>query len=146
MSDPKNITKKRFKRRDIDMTLRVCNVEVMQFPEALTVKRARHFLGELESCMANNRPCIVLNCSNVRKMDRSVTHLLLCCLEEAIKRNGDVKLSAVPAAARTILELTGVNRLFEVFDTNDEALSSFHLPPTRDALQQAATTGSPRDF
>ena len=128
------------------MTLRVCNVEVKQLPEALTVKQARQFLDELESCMANDRPCIVLNCSNVREMDRSVTHLLLCCLEEAIKRNGDVKLSAVPAAAREIFELTGVNRLFEVFDTNAEALSSFHLPQINEGLHLTATAGSRRAF
>ena len=108
------------------------------------MKHARHFLGELESCMANDRPCIVLDCSNVRKMDRSVTHLLLCCLEEAIKRNGDVKLSAVPAAARAIVELTGLNRLFEVFDTNAEALGSFHLPPINEARHLTSTDGSQR--
>lgn len=126
------------------MTLRVCHVEVKQLPGELTVKHARHFLGDLERCMANDRPCIVLDCSNVRQMDRSATFLLLCCLEEAIKRNGDVKLSAVPAAARAILELTGVNRLFEVFDTSAEALSSFHLPQINEGLHLTATAGSQR--
>jgi anti-anti-sigma regulatory factor len=58
-------------------------------------------------------------------MDRSVAHLLLCCLEEAIKRNGDVKLAGIPAGARTIFELSGLDRLFEVYDTNAEAVKSF---------------------
>jgi anti-anti-sigma regulatory factor len=46
-------------------------------------------------------------------------------LEEAIKRNGDVKLSAVPAEARSTLKLTGVDRIFEIFETNAEAVNSF---------------------
>jgi anti-anti-sigma factor len=123
------------------MTLRVRNVQVKQLPAAMTAKQARLFLGELESCMNTDRPCVVLDCSNVRQMDRSVIHLLLCCLEKAIKRNGDVKLSSVPAAARSILDLTGVNRLFEVFDTNAEALISFQLLPINAALQLTATAG-----
>jgi anti-anti-sigma regulatory factor len=128
------------------MTLKVCNPELKQLPEAFTMEHARNFLSELEKCMANDRPCVVLDCSNVRKMDRSLTHLLLCCLEEAIKRNGDVKLSAVPPAAKATLERTGVIRLFEVFDTNAEALGSFHLPPTNKALQLTAAAGPQRRF
>jgi anti-anti-sigma factor len=124
------------------MTLRVCNVEVKQLPEELNWKRARLFLDELERCMITDRPCIVLDCSNVRQMDRSVIHLLLRCLEEAIKRNGDVKLTAVPEAGRTTLELTGVSRLFEIFETNADALSSFHRLPTEAALHITSLSGS----
>jgi len=79
-------------------------------------------------------------------MDRRVIQLLLGCLEEAIKRNGDVKLSAVPKAAKAILEVTGVSRLFEVFDTNAEALISFQLLPINAALQITATEESRRDY
>jgi len=46
-------------------------------------------------------------------MDRSTINLLLCCLEEAMKRNGDVKLTALSEKSRVTLELTGASRLFE---------------------------------
>jgi anti-anti-sigma regulatory factor len=128
------------------MTLQVCNVEVKQLPDAMSPKRARRFLSEYESHLNVDRPCIILDCSKVLQMDRSFVHLLLCCLEEAIKRNGDVKLSEVPAAARAVLDLTGVNRLFEVFDTNADALSSFHRFPVNEALHQTDAGGSCRAF
>ena len=35
---------------------------------------------------------MVLDCSNVRQLDRAGIQVLLRCLEEAMKRNGDVKL------------------------------------------------------
>lgn len=57
-------------------------------------------------------------------------HLLLCCLEEAMKRNGDVKLSAIPRGAEALLERTGVNRLFDIFHSSAEAVSSFHQLPS----------------
>lgn len=112
-------------RQDVDMTLRVCAVVVKLVPERLNEKGKHLFFSELESCMNVDRPSIVFDCSKVLQVDRAAAYLLLCCLEEAIKRNGDVKLAAVPAGARTMLELTGADRLFEIFDTNAEAVNSF---------------------
>jgi anti-anti-sigma regulatory factor len=71
---------------------------------------------------------MVLDCSRVREMDRFAIHMLLCCLEEAMKRDGDVKLAAVSPAARTTLERTRVDRLFEIYDTETEAVNSFFRP------------------
>lgn len=71
------------------------------------------------------RPCIVIDCSKVGEMGGSAIHLLLCCLEEAMKRNGDIRLAAAPAEARAALKVAGVDRLFEIFDTNAEAIDSF---------------------
>ena len=61
-------------------------------------------------------------------MDRFAIHMLLCCLEEAMKRDGDVKLAAVSPSARQTLELTRVDRLFEVYDTESDAVNSFFRP------------------
>src|SRR5579871_2507600 len=83
-------------RLDERMTLRPRAVAVKQLPETLESRRGRLFFRELESCMNDvDRPCIVLDCSSLRKMDLHAIHLLLCCLEGAMKRNGDVRLAAV---------------------------------------------------
>lgn len=110
------------------MTLRIRAVVVKQMPESVDVKGGQAFLRSLEGCMSVSRPSIVFDCSKVLQMDRSAVHLLLCCLEEAMKSNGDVKLAAIPPGARAILELTGANRLFEIYETNADAVSSFHRP------------------
>lgn len=107
------------------MAIRASNALVRYLPETLGRKQQRLFFAEVESCFNIDRPCIVLDCSKVRQMDRSAIHVLLCCLEEAMKRNGDVKLAAIPVESRALLEATGVDRLFEVFDTSAEALTSF---------------------
>ncbi|MGA2169050.1 MAG: STAS domain-containing protein [Terracidiphilus sp.] len=123
------------------MTLQASAVAVEQLPETLNVKQGRLFFSELKSCMDNDRPCIVLDCSKVRQMDRSGVHLLLCCLEEAMKRNGDVKLAEVAAGARAALELTGADRIFEMFDTNADAINSFRRLPV-DASSHLCGPGS----
>lgn len=110
------------------MRFRPCTVTVTQLPEIVDAKRGRLFFKELESRINVDRPCIVLDCSRVREMDRFAIHMLLCCLEEAIKRDGDVKLAAVSPSARDTLEMTRVNRLFEIYETEIEAVNSFFRP------------------
>src|SRR5579863_3631698 len=110
------------------MRFRPCAVTVTQLPEKLDARHGRLFFKDLESHMNIDRPCIVLDCSRVREMDRFVIHMLLCCLEEAIKRDGDVKLAAVSPSARETLELTRVDRLFEIYDIETDAVNSFFRP------------------
>jgi anti-sigma B factor antagonist len=119
-------------------------VKVERLPETLSVRQGRRFLGELEGSINVDRPSIVLDCSNLRRMDRPAINLLLCCLEEAMKRNGDVKLAAVPQEVRSVLELTGVERLFEIFETSAEAVSSFsRLPADRPANEYVSFGSHP---
>lgn len=110
-------------------------VAVKQLPEKLSIKQGRGFFREVESCFKTDRPRVVLDCSKVRHLDSAGIHVLLRCLEEAMKRNGDVKLASVPAGAAAILELTKVDRLFEVFENTADAVNSFHQFPMKPSLQ-----------
>jgi anti-sigma B factor antagonist len=114
------------------MTARKREVTVVKLPEKLSARKGRAFFREVQRCMQLDRPCLVLDCSGVRQMDTPVAHLLLCCLEEAMKRNGNVKLAAVPPRTEAVLDLSGISRLFEMFDTTAEAENSFHQFPFED--------------
>ncbi len=129
----------------MNMTSRPFGVTVKMLPETLSVKQRWIFLHEIENCIEVDRPRIVLDCANVRHVDRALIHLLLRCLEEAMKCNGDVKLAALPHEAKAILEFTGVNRLFEIFDTTAEAVNSFHQIPAFMVSQTIAPKGSDRE-
>ena len=100
-------------------------VEVMQVPESLDELQ---FSREFESCINVDRPVIVLDCSKLRQMDRNAIRLLLRCLEEAMKRNGDVRLAAVNPDAVVALKSYGLDRIFEFFGTIHDALESFCWP------------------
>ena len=100
-------------------------VTVRQIPGTLSKDQRRSFLREMESCLLTDRPRVVLDCSDIRQFHQSLPHQLLVCLEEAMKRNGDIKLAAVPQEARNSLEQMGAAHLFETFDTVVDAVSSF---------------------
>jgi len=114
-------------------------VVVEQLPEITTMKQARLFLEKLESDMSSNCPRIVLDCSSAPQVNRSLLYTLLCCLEETIKRNGDVKLASISSEARTVLELTGIRRLFEIYGTVTEAVMSFlPLAPSQAGMESVS--------
>jgi len=103
------------------------------------------FLREIEKCVERDRPRIVLDCSNLHQLDKSAARLLLRCLEETMKRNGDVKLAALPMGAETILERTGLGRIFEAYSTVAEAESSFHGFPKVTAQNELVEMRSPQE-
>jgi anti-sigma B factor antagonist len=106
------------------MTTRILSVSVKQLPAGGKKKR-KAFLIELKSSFDVDRPRLVINCSNLDVGDIHSIRLLLCCLEEAMKRKGDVKLAEVPHSTRALLESAGVGRLFEMFETEVDAVRSF---------------------
>ena len=97
----------------------------MELPETLNHAEGKTLLVELQPLLETDRPRVVLDCSQVQQMDSAGIEILLHCMEEVMKRDGDLKLAALSPAAAAILELMRVDRLFEVFETSDEATRSF---------------------
>jgi anti-anti-sigma factor len=101
-------------------------VTIEQLPEITSEDQGRQFLGRVQDRMSDRRPGLVLDCSGLSHMDKPVLHLLLSCLEEAMKRNGDARLAAVSPSAQAMLKLIGADRLFQIFASNADAVNSFH--------------------
>jgi anti-sigma B factor antagonist len=125
------------------MIVRIRAVTVHEMPERVTPAAERRFLQELQEYVETERPRLVLDCSAVGEMDNATIHLLLSCLEEAMKRNGDARLAAVSQEARAALDAAGVSRLFEIYPTTAEAVQSFRhraLSSPLSAVELESTT------
>lgn len=112
-------------------------VVIMQLPEELNVREINIFMQEMGPLLDSNRPRIVLECSQVRSMESAGVEMLLRCLEEVLKRDGDLKLASLSPEAEVILELMRVARVFETFPTSEEAVRSFNAIPTEAIPQDA---------
>ena len=104
-------------------------VIVMQLPEELKREQAQTFCRELQPFLEADRPRVVFDCSPVKDADSAGIEMLLHCMEEAMKRDGDIKLAAVSPMLAVMLELMRVDRLFEIFDMAEEAVQSFQSFP-----------------
>jgi anti-anti-sigma factor len=126
---------KKLKQKGVLEMLTSGPVVVMQVPEILNVKEVGDFMEELGPLLESNRPRVVLDCSQVRSMESAGVEMLLRCLEEVLKRDGDLKLASLSPEAEVILELMRVSRVFEAFQTCEDAVRSFNAIPA-DAVPQ----------
>jgi len=110
------------------MRTKVRSVVVRKLPESISGVQREQVYNDLESSINVDRPAVVLDCSAVQRFDRSAIHLLLCCLEEAMKRNGDIRLAGLTSQALGDLKSAEVDSLFHRFASLGEAIDSFHRP------------------
>jgi anti-sigma B factor antagonist len=108
-------------------------VVVMEVPPTLNHQEGQAFWFELQPLLETDRPRVVLDCSGLWHVDSAGIEILLQTIDAAMKRDGDVKLAAVSPASAAIMELMRVDRLFEIFDTAEEATRSFHAVALPDA-------------
>jgi anti-sigma B factor antagonist len=97
-------------------------VLVMEMPEEVNSREAPIFLQELEPLLHSPSPRIILDCSAVRHIDGAGVAMMLHCLEQAMKRDGDLRLAALSVEPDAVAELGA----FETFTTCGEAVSSFN--------------------
>jgi anti-sigma B factor antagonist len=116
-------------------------IVVKQLPDRVSVNETQQLFRELAPLFEGDRPCLVFDFSEVRQLDSAGIEMLLRCMEEAMKRNGDVKLAAVSPQVTVILELTRVDRLFEIFENPSDAVESFHRFPVQ-AFRQTTVQGN----
>ena len=100
-------------------------VVVKRVPERLNLQHARRFAGEVRPFLHSDRPQIVLDLSQVKQIDAAGVDMLLQCMGEAMKRDGDVKLASLSPQATVILEMTRTDRLFEIYETSTDAARSY---------------------
>lgn len=103
-------------------------VVVMELPEQIGTSQVPEILEDVRTLLEFQRPRIVFDCSLVRSIDSAGVEMLLYCLDESMKRDGDLKLAGVSPQARMILEIMRVDGVFEVFETAGEAVRSFNVP------------------
>jgi anti-sigma B factor antagonist len=98
---------------------------VKRVPERLNLQQSRKFAREVQPLLHADRPQIVLDLSQVKQIDAAGVDMLLHCMAEAMKRDGDVKLAALSPQASVILEMTRTDRLFEIYDSSTDAARSY---------------------
>ena len=116
------------------MSIKARAVRVHQVPERTTFSGERIFLEDVRKYGQSQRPRLVLDCSKLQYLDTSTLRLLLCCLEEVMKCNGDVRLASLCPEATAALRIAGVGWLFEAYSTPEAAVNSFHLRSNSMAL------------
>ena|SRR5437588_5433776 len=123
-------------------------VVVKRMPERIDQREARKFFADVQPFLTADRPQLVFDLSQVRQLDSAGVEMLLQCVSEVMKRDGDLKLASLSHQATMVLELTRTDRLFEIYENSTEAARSFSgfLPNAMQSLpgnQQGRPSAAP---
>src|SRR5260370_6800266 len=100
-------------------------VVVKRMPERVSARVARKFWQEVQPFLSVDRPQLVFDLSPVVQLDAAGVEMLLRCMSEAHRRDGDLKLASLSEHAAVVLELTRTERLFEIYESSIDAVRSF---------------------
>lgn len=65
---------------------------------------------------------VVVDLSGVEQMDSTGLGSLIGAMKKVVEQGGDLRLAALQKRVRLVFEITRTHRVFEIFDTVEEAL------------------------
>ena len=104
---------------------RIGNVTVVQVPvENLDASNTKEFKGQV-SPLLEAKGKLVFDMAKVKFVDSSGLGALLSCLRQVNAEGGDLKRSSRTAAWWLFLQLVRMHRIFEIFNTREEAAKAY---------------------
>ncbi len=91
----------------------------------LDTEAAYELEASLSDLVSRGNIKLLLNFSGVRIMNSTAMGVLLSSAEEARRNGGVMKLCCLSDHVREVLDLVGVSSLFEIYQTEEEAVASF---------------------
>ena len=74
-------------------------------------------------------PKLVFDMTALRFVDSAAVGALLSCLRRVSGAGGDLKLFGLSRPVRAIFDMARMHRIFDLYETKDEALAAFQSPP-----------------
>ena len=110
----------------MEMTLeKMDDVIVVVLPgESLDASNAKDFKRDIAPVLEANAK-VVFDMDQLRFVDSSGLGAILSCLRKLNAAGGDLKLCAMSKPVRTLFELVRMHRIFDIFNTREEAVHAF---------------------
>jgi anti-sigma B factor antagonist len=102
------------------------DIRVIELTGKITIGSGDVKLRELISAaLEEGKPKILLDLAGVNAIDSSGIGEMVACYTTVTKREGQLKLLRMSPKINDILQVTQLITVFDVFDTEEEALASF---------------------
>ena len=98
------------------------NVIVLTPKGRLDITTAWQFRLKLQECISKLSPHVVVNLSQVNFIDSSGLTSLVAGMRDADKLKGSFRICNVHPESKLVFEVTMMDSVFEIFDTEEEAL------------------------
>lgn len=92
--------------------------------DALDANNVKEFKREMTPVLMSSYK-VVFDMSKLQFVDSSGIGVILACLRNLNAEGGDLKLCAMTKPVRALFELVRMHRIFDIFNTTDEAVAAF---------------------
>lgn len=110
------------------MRIRTRNVNDVTIVEvesdAIDASNFRQFKSEIAKTLVPDGR-LVLDVAGVNFIDSSGLGALVSCLRQAHDSRGEIKVCGLSKPVRALFELVRMHRVFEIFNTSEEAVNSY---------------------
>jgi anti-sigma B factor antagonist len=104
---------------------RIGSVTVVKLPvDNLDASNTKEFKRQI-SPLLEAKAKLVFDLAKVNFVDSSGLGALLSCLRQVNAEGGDLKICGLTKQVRVIFELVRLHRIFEMFNTREEAAKAF---------------------
>jgi anti-sigma B factor antagonist len=94
--------------------------------EYVDASNSQQFKDDL-AAVIGDRNMIVVDLSRIQFIDSAGCGAFISLLKQVKARGGEVKLCGLTRPVRTLFELVRMHRIFDIFNTRDEALKAFQV-------------------
>ncbi len=121
----------------------------IRLPERFSRDEVRSLRHEIGRNLTLDQPCMIIDFSNVKEMDTAGLDMILDVMVKVAKQDGAVQIGNVSAEAATMLELTGMDRILNMFPRIPEDTATVQVVPgraraEREEEQEQAQTDEPQ--
>jgi anti-sigma B factor antagonist len=95
-----------------------------------TFKEAEDFKKQLNQDIDRGYLKIIVDLSKCGFIDSTFLSTIVTALKKVSKTGGNLKLSGVHSETLALLELTGTAKVFEIFESKEDALKSYSIQLT----------------
>jgi anti-anti-sigma factor len=89
----------------------------------LNVASAWQFRLQLQDCIKNLTPHLVINLGKLNAIDSAGMTTLVAGLRDTEKAEGSFRICNLPLSLQPIFEVSSMDSLFEIYDSEDAALA-----------------------
>lgn len=91
--------------------------------DELDASNVQDFKRDIAPVLAESRN-VILDLSHLRFIDSSGLGAMLSCLRQLNAAGAELKLCGMSKAVRAVFELVRMHRIFDIFDTREQAVSA----------------------
>jgi len=101
------------------------DVKVLEISGSFDIYTAEPIRSWLEQTITDPPANVVIDLTGVSFIDSTALAIMVQGIKRAREKKGDIRLCGLQQPVRMVLELTRLDKVFEIFPTQDQAIFGF---------------------